>query len=88
MNSTRKKQTSLMGLASYSVLAILAGGWPAKAQMCPAGTAIPLQTIKIFNDTAQQIYAELEVGNNPDLSIQTAMFRMRTKTSFIHTRRR
>ena len=56
-----------------SVLAILAGGSPAKAQTCPTGTAVPLQTIKIFNDTAEYIFAELEVGlNNPDQWIQMA----------------
>ena len=47
------------------------------APNCPTQTGtgpgfIPVQTIKIFNDSlAQQIYAELEVGKpNPDLWIQ------------------
>ena len=46
---------------------------PAKAQTCPTGTAIPLQTIKIFNDTSEYVFAEFEVGlNNPDQWIQMA----------------
>ena len=74
MDWTRgRKQTSAMVLASGSVLAILAAGGPAKAQTCPTGTDIPLQTIKIFNDSPEYIFAELEVGlNNPDQWIQMA----------------
>ncbi len=69
----RNKQTSVMGLAGCSVLAILAASSPAKAQTCPTGTAVPFQTIKIFNDTSQYIFAELEVGlNDPDQWIQMA----------------
>src|SRR3984957_3340050 len=68
----RNKQTSVMGLAGCSVLAILAVSSPAKAQTCPTGTAVPFQTIKIFNDTTNEyIFAELEVGlNDPDQWIQ------------------
>jgi hypothetical protein len=73
MNWTRNKQTSAMGLASCSVLAMLATSWPAKAQTCPSGKDVPLQTIKIFNDTTEYIFAEFEVGlNNPDQWIQMA----------------
>jgi hypothetical protein len=73
MDWTESKPTSLMGLAGYSVLAILAMGSLAKAQTCPTGKAIPLQTIKIFNDTPDYAFAELEVGlNNPDQWIQMA----------------
>jgi hypothetical protein len=75
MNWTRNKRTSALGLTSCSVLAALAAGSPAKAQTpkCPTGTAVPLQTIKIFNDTTEYIFTELEVGlNNPDQWIQMA----------------
>ena len=73
MNSMRDKQTSVMGLAGCAVLAILAASSPSKAQTCPTGTAVPFQTIKIFNDTNQYIFAELEVGlNDPDQWIQMA----------------
>ena len=74
MNGTGGNQpNSAIGFAASSVLAILAGVWPAKAQTCPTGTAVPLQTIKIFNDTADYVFAELEVGlNNPDQWIQMA----------------
>jgi len=62
---------SAVGLAVCSAAAILAAGCPAKAQTCPTGTSVPRQTIKIFNDTDQYVFAELEVGlNNPDQWIQ------------------
>src|SRR5277367_5986969 len=66
-------------LTACSAVAIFAASGSAMAASppnCPTqiGTGpgfIPLQTIKIFNDSAQQIYAELEVGKpNPDLWIQ------------------
>ena len=68
------KQTSVMGLAGCSRC------WRSsppvrrrKRRQCPTGTAVPLQTIKIFNDTNQYIFAELEVGlNDPDQWIQMA----------------
>jgi hypothetical protein len=73
MNWTRNKQMSAMVLAGGSVLAILAANSPARAQTCPTGTAVPSQTIMIFNDTTEYIFAELEVGMpNPDLWIQMA----------------
>ena len=73
MNAIGNKQTSVMGLMGCAVLAILAVSSPAKAQTCPTGTAVPFQTIKIFNDTNQYIFAELEVGlNDPDQWIQMA----------------
>jgi hypothetical protein len=63
----------MVSLVGGSALAILLAGAPAKAQTCPTGAAVPQQTIKIFNDTTQYIFAELEVGlNNPDLWIQMA----------------
>ena len=74
MNSTGRDQPkAALGLAACSVLAILAASSPTKAQTCPTGTAVPVQTIKIFNDTSEYIFAELEVGlNNPDQWIQMA----------------
>lgn len=74
MNWTGETQPkSAIGLAASSVMAILAASSPAKAQTCPTGTAIPVQTIKIFNDTPDYVFAELEVGlNNPDQWIQMA----------------
>ena len=73
MNWARNNQTSAKGLAGCAVLAILTVSSPAKAQTCPTGTAVPFQTIKIFNDTNQYIFAELEVGlNDPDQWIQMA----------------
>jgi hypothetical protein len=65
-------------LAACSAAAIMAASGSAMAApICPTQTGtgpdyIPVQTIKIFNDTlGQQIYAELEVGlNNPDRWIQ------------------
>jgi hypothetical protein len=67
------RQTSAIGLAGCSALAILAAASAAKAQTCPTGTAVPLQTIKIFNDTTEYIFAELEVGlNKADQWIQMA----------------
>ena len=74
MSWTGSRQTPAIGLASFfSVLAILAVSSPANAQTCPTGTAVPLQTIKIFNDTNEYIFAELEVGlNDPDQWIQMA----------------
>ena len=73
MNWARNKQTSAKGLATCSVLVILAASSPAKAQTCPMRTAVPTQTIKIFNDTTEYIFAELEVGlPNPDQWIQMA----------------
>jgi hypothetical protein len=72
------KSTSAL-LAACSAVAIFAASGSAMAAPpnCPTqkGTGpgfIPVQTIKIFNDSlAQQIYAELEVGKpNPDLWIQ------------------
>jgi hypothetical protein len=75
MNCTRDRQTLAMSLAiaSCSLLAVLTASSPAKAQTCPTGTAVPTQTIKIFNDTTEYIFAELEVGlNNPDQWIQMA----------------
>ena len=73
MNAIGNTQTWVMGLVGCAVLAILAVSSPAKAQTCPTGTAVPFQTIKIFNDTNQYIFAELEVGlNDPDQWIQMA----------------
>ena len=74
MNRTGgNRPKSAIGLMTCSVLAILAGVWPAKAQTCPTGTAVPVQTVKIFNDTPDYVFAELEVGlNNPDQWIQMA----------------
>jgi hypothetical protein len=73
MNSIGNKQTSVMGIVGCAVLAILAVSSSAKAQTCPTGAAVPHQTIKIFNDTTQYIFAELEVGlNDPDQWIQMA----------------
>jgi hypothetical protein len=73
------KSTSAL-LAACSAVAIFAASGSAMAAPppnCPTqkGTGpgfIPVQTIKIFNDSvAQQIYVELEVGKpNPDLWIQ------------------
>jgi hypothetical protein len=55
------------------MVVILAASTPAKAQNCPTGAALPRQTIKIFNDTTEYIFAELEVGlNDPDVWIQMA----------------
>jgi hypothetical protein len=66
-------KTAAVGLASASVLAIFVACGPAHAQTCPTGSAVPVQTIKIFNDTTEYIFAELEVGlNNPDQWIQMA----------------
>ena len=61
----RNKRMLAGGVATCGVLAILAGSAPAKAQTCPTGTAVPRQTIKIFNDTNEWIFTELEVGLNP-----------------------
>ena len=73
MNAIGNTQTWVMGLVGCAVLAILAVSAPAKAQTCPTGAAVPFQTIKIFNDTNQYIFAELEVGlNDPDQWIQMA----------------
>jgi hypothetical protein len=67
------KQSAAIRLASFSALAILVASSPAKAQTCPTGTAVPSQTIKIFNDTPEYIFAELEVGKpDPDQWIQMA----------------
>jgi hypothetical protein len=73
------KSTSAL-LMACSVVAIFAANGSAMAAApppnCPTqmGTGpgfVPFQTIKIFNDTARQIFAELEVGKpNPDLWIQ------------------
>jgi hypothetical protein len=72
------KSTSAL-LTACSAVAIFAATGSAMAAPppnCPTqlGTGpgfVPFQTIKIFNDTAQQIFAELEVGlSNPDLWIQ------------------
>ena len=64
---------SAAGLAACLAAAILAAGFQAKAQTCPTGTNVPQQTIKIFNDTDQYVFAALEVGlNNPDQWIQMA----------------
>jgi hypothetical protein len=72
------KSTSAL-LTACSAVAIFAAAGSAMAAPppnCPtqAGTGpgfVPVQTIKIFNDTGQQIFAELEVGKpNPDLWIQ------------------
>ena len=74
--TTGSKQTSAMGLGTCSVLAILAASWPAKAQTCPTKKEqIPVQTIKIYNDSTADhpvwIFPELEVGlPNPDQWIQ------------------
>ena len=67
-------------LTACSAVAIFAASGSAMAASppnCPTQTGtgpgfIPVQTIKIFNDSVkQQIYAELEVGKpNPDLWIQ------------------
>jgi hypothetical protein len=78
MNFRGGKSTPAL-LAACSAVAILAASGSAMAAPppnCPTQTGtgpgfIPVQTIKIFNDTEQQIYAELEVGlPNPDLWIQ------------------
>ena len=79
MNLRGGKSTPAL-LAACSAAAIMAASGSAMAAPppnCPTQTGtgkgyIPVQTIKIFNDTtAQQIYAELEVGlNNPDRWIQ------------------
>jgi hypothetical protein len=78
MNLRGGKSTPAL-LAACSAMAILAASGSAMAAPppnCPTQTGtgpgfIPVQTIKIFNDTEQQIYAELEVGlPNPDLWIQ------------------
>jgi hypothetical protein len=63
-----------MGLATCSVLAILAASWPAKAQTCPTGAKVPRQMIKIYNDSGTEwIFPELEVGlNKVDQWIQYA----------------
>ena len=88
------KSTSAL-LTACSAVAIFAASDSAMAAPpnCPTqkGTGpgfIPVQTIKIFNDSfAQQIYAELEVGKpNPDLWIQDIRIQMHRKTSFIRTR--
>src|SRR5580692_2365907 len=80
MNWARNNQTSAKGLAGCAVLAILTVSSPAKAHTCPTGTAVPFQTIKIFNDTNQYIFAELEVGlNDPDQCIQMACNITRTQ---------
>jgi hypothetical protein len=72
------KSTSAL-LAACSAVAILAASGSAMAAPppnCPTQTGtgggfIPVQTIKIFNDSLQQIFAELEVGKpSPDLWIQ------------------
>ena len=77
MNLRGGKSTPAL-LAACSAVAIFAASGSAMAAPppnCPTqmGTGpgfIPVQTIKIFNDSAQQIYAELEVGKpNPDLWI-------------------
>jgi hypothetical protein len=63
--TTGSKLTSATGLATCSVLAILAASWPARAQTCPTGKDVPRQTIKIYNDTTDAwIFPELEVGLN------------------------
>ena len=72
-------------LAACSAAAILAAGCPAKAQMCPAGTDVPHQTIKIFNDSLQYVFAELEVGtNDPDQWIQMACMITQTQAKTYH----
>jgi hypothetical protein len=73
-------KSTLALLAACSTVAILAATAPAMAAApppnCPTETGtgpgfIPVQTIKIFNDSFQQIYAEFEVGKpSPDLWIQ------------------
>ena len=78
MNLRGGKSTPAL-LAACSAVAIVAASGSALAAPppnCPTQTGagpgfIPVQTIKIFNDTvSQQIYAELEVGKpNPDLWI-------------------
>ena len=78
MNVRGGKSTPAL-LTACSAVAIFAASGSAMAApppSCPTETTgpnpIPVQTIKIFNDTdKQQIYAELEVGKpNPDLWIQ------------------
>jgi hypothetical protein len=72
------KSTSALLTACSAVAIFVATGsaMAAPPPNCPTqlGTGpgfVPFQTIKIFNDTAQQIFAELEVGlSNPDLWIQ------------------
>lgn len=62
--------------SAAAILAVSSAAIAAPAPNCPTQVGegdgfIPTQTIKIFNDTGQQIFAELEVGkNNPDLWIQ------------------
>ena len=74
MSWTGSKRNSAIGLASlFSVFTLLAVNSPVSAQTCPTGTAVPSQTIKIFNDTSEYIFAELEVGlNKVDQWIQMA----------------
>jgi hypothetical protein len=78
MNLRGGKSTSAL-LAACSAVAILTASGAAMAAPppnCPTQTGtgsgfIPVQTIKIFNDSHQQIFAELEVGlPSPDLWIQ------------------
>jgi hypothetical protein len=89
MNWTRgNKQTPATDLVSCSLLAILAASSPAKAQTCPTGTAVPLQTIKIFNDTNEYVFAEFEVGlNKVDQWIQMACNLTQTQAKILLTRR-
>ncbi len=68
-----------MAFSAVAIFAAVSSARAAPPPACPTQTGegpgfIPLQTIKIFNDSnAVQIYAELEVGlNNPDLWIQDA----------------
>ena len=90
MNWTRgSKQTSAMGLATCSVLAILAASCPVKAQTCPTGRDVPRQTIKIYNDSSQWIFPEVEVGtNNPDEWIQAICKITRTQAKTDQTVRK
>ena len=73
MRTGRSNPKTALVVSACSVAAILAASCPAKAQTCPTGTAVPHQTIKIFNDSLQYVFAELEVGtNDPDRWIQMA----------------
>src|SRR5574337_121044 len=74
MIRTGRSSSKAALLASvFAAAAILAAGSSARAQTCPTGASVPQQTIKIYNDSNQYIFAELEVGTNgPDQWIQMA----------------
>jgi hypothetical protein len=60
---------SALRIAAFCAAAIFAGSHPAKAQTCP--DTPPTQTLKIFNDSDQYLFPELETGQgSPDVWIQ------------------